>query len=173
MAYFRKRITVAGAVILAALAAVIFLPLGGQHLVLDSSGTQLLRHRVNEGDTFALQYTHSVNLSPVREIFEVRGGEIYFIALEFETFGAGMPTELEPGQTLTRLPQGGMRIEGAPRHIGDLRYIIGHYSQLTLCLGALQIPLKGQAGQSVRFSVRRLNFIQLISTRGGSTNVGQ
>jgi len=154
---------VAGAAVLAALAVVIFLPLGGLYLVLDVGGTHLLRHRVSEGDAFALHYIHSVNLSPVREIFEVRGGEIYLVALEFETFGAGMPTELEPGQTLTRLPQGGMRIEGAPRRIGDLRYMIGHYSQLTLCLGALQIPLEtpGQAGQVVLFSVQRQGFMPL------------
>jgi len=79
----------------------------------------------NEG--FAISYLHSVNQSYVKEFFEVRQGKIVLSALEFETFGAGMPTELAPGQQLIHLPGGTMRIENFDRIIYDLHFFIrGH-----------------------------------------------
>jgi len=63
---------------------------------------------VYEGMEFFVEYTHSVNQSMMREFFVIRGEEIFFTALEFEDFGAGMPTDYE----IIFLPEGGMRIEG-------------------------------------------------------------
>jgi len=155
---------VAGAV-LVVLAAALFLPLSARTLVSTADGALVLRHTLDPYETFAVSYTHSVNLAPVREIFVVRGAVIYLSALEFDTFGAGMPTELEPGQLLVHLPDGGMRIEGFERPVGDLRYMVGYTSQLTLHLGsAVPIPLESlaQPGQTVHISVRRLNVLQML-----------
>ena len=128
----------------------------------DSSGAVLYRIRLNEGDEFSVSFIHSVNISPVTEIFEIRQGRIVLTALEFYTFGAGMPTEIELYQTLVRLPDGGMRVEGFDRVIGDLRYIIGHTVGQTLNVANHEIPFTDldEAGQTVLFTVRRLNFWQ-------------
>jgi len=84
-----------------------------------------VRHPLIEGAEFSISYWHSVNQSMVSEIFEIRQGKITLIALEFESFGAGMPTELEPGQSLTRLPRGKMRIDGFNRSANTFDFLIG------------------------------------------------
>ena len=78
-------------------------------------------------------------------------GQIALTAIEFETFGAGMPTYLEPGQVLTHLPGGNMRIDGFDRTFYDLQFLIG-YAQHTLHYGNHSFSLEElvKAGQVVR-----------------------
>jgi len=160
-----KRLFVAG-VVTAALATIFLssLFIRAPYLVLtnDQTGALLFRHRIDEGDIFSVGYIHSVNRSPVTEVYQIQQGRIVLTALEFETFGAGMPTELEPGQTLTHLPAGGFRIEGFYRVIGDLRYLIGHTADLTLHIDGRDVPLStlDEAGQSVHIAFRRLTIWQ-------------
>jgi hypothetical protein len=85
---------------------------------------------------------HSVNKSRVTEIFEVRNGQIVLNAVEFATFGAGMPTELEPGQTMTLLEGGVMRIDGFNRTVYDMQILVGQDTDHILHIGDLDIPLK-------------------------------
>ena len=93
-------------------------------------------------NVFSIGFMHSVNQSRVTEIFEVRNGRIFLDAVEFEAFGAGMPTELGPGQTMTRLDGGVIRIDGFNRMIGDLRLLVGEDTAHTLQIGDLVVPLK-------------------------------
>ena len=85
---------------------------------------------------------HSVNQSRVTEVFKVRNGQIVLDAVEFETFGAGMPTELEPGQTMTRLDGGVIRIDGFNREIYDLQILVGVDTGHLLHVGDLDIVLE-------------------------------
>ncbi|WP_237605578.1 DUF1850 domain-containing protein [Salinicoccus sp. ID82-1] len=48
---------------------------------------------VEEGERFAVTYIHSVERSPVKEVFEVRGTDVYTMESHTESFGAGMPYE--------------------------------------------------------------------------------
>ena len=153
---------------LAALVAVILISVLARspYLVLTNvqDGSTLLLHKAYEGEMFSVSYIHSVNISPVEEFYRIRQNGIVLVALEFETFGAGMPTDIQPEQSLIRLPTGGMRIESYERHIDDLRYLIGYDVNQTLHIGAQQIPLDALAiaGQSVRFAFYRLNFWQKL-----------
>jgi hypothetical protein len=85
-------------------------------------------------------------------------------AVEFETFGAGMPSEIEAGQTLVRLPGGRMRIEGFDRVMDGLRYLIGHATEHTLHIGETAIVMKTleAPGQPVLFAFERFNIWQRI-----------
>ena len=136
------------------------------YLMLVSSQTGQILHvvRTCEIEGFSISHIHSLHQSPVLEIYTIRDGQIMLIALEFETFGAGLPEVLEPGQTLTRLETGGLRIDGFERPIADLRYLIGHTAEHTLHLAGQDIPLNTLdcAGQSVRFIPRRLNVWQRL-----------
>jgi len=85
---------------------------------------------------------HSVNQSRVTEIFKVRNGQIVLDAVEFEAFGAGMPTELEPGQTMTHLDGGIIRIDGFNRKIYDLQILVGENTDHILHVGDLDIILE-------------------------------
>ena len=129
----------------------------GSYLRLENAecGRLLLRLPVQSEDTFTVSYIHSVNQSPVREIFELPGGRIVLSALEFYTFGAGIPAEIEPGQALVHLPCGAMRIEGLAREISQpLRYLIGYTSELTLHMGDYEIPFASLAEPGVVVLIR-------------------
>ena len=128
------------------------------------TGQLLYIARVYEGEIFSISHIHSLHQSPVLEIYTLRSGQIILIALEFETFGAGLPEVLEPGQTLTRLETGGLRIDGFERPMADLRYLIGYTAEHTLHLAGRDIPLSALdcAGQSVRFTYGRLNVWQRL-----------
>jgi hypothetical protein len=163
----RKCFIVAGAAVIALATVALFsVSIRPSFLVLtnDHSGETLFKTRLNAGEEFTVSFIHSVNISPVSEIFQFRDGQIVLTASEFETFGAGMPTELEPGQTLIRLPEGGMRIEGFDRIISGLRYMIGHTTEHTLHIGSRQIPLitLDAPGQPVLFEIIHLNIWQRL-----------
>ncbi|PRX17805.1 hypothetical protein BX659_1488 [Orenia metallireducens] len=49
------------------------------------------QERVEEGTTFAIEYLHSVERTPVWEYFEVKKGEIFLTGTLYESYGAGLP----------------------------------------------------------------------------------
>jgi len=52
----------------------------------------ILREEVNSGDSFSIKYTHSVQLTPVEEIFTIsKSGEIVLSWTIFESVGFGLP----------------------------------------------------------------------------------
>ena len=98
------------------------------------------------------------------EIYTIRDGQILLVALEFESFGAGLPEVLEYGQVLTRLETGGLRIDGFYRPIADLRYLIGHVAEHTLHIRDQSVALQSldRPGQSIQFVPRQLNLWQRL-----------
>ncbi|MCL1844395.1 MAG: DUF1850 domain-containing protein [Defluviitaleaceae bacterium] len=131
----------------------------------------MFSHPVSEGEGFTVWFIHSVNQSPVSEIFTARQARvseatrapeadndfrIVLTALEFEDFGAGMPTEIQPGQTLTHLPCGTMRIENIETELPELRYMIGRATDFVLYVGRERVPLNelAEPGVIMEFSIR-------------------
>lgn len=47
--------------------------------------------RIEEGASFTVAYTHSVQLCPVTETYVIKDGEIILTETYFESFGAGLP----------------------------------------------------------------------------------
>ncbi|AKG73068.1 DUF1850 domain-containing protein [Salinicoccus halodurans] len=71
------------------------------------TGETLYETRVDQGERFAITYIHSVERSPVKEVFEVRNEEIYTMESHTESFGAGMPyngedVEMKNGKFIIR-----------------------------------------------------------------------
>lgn len=81
-----------------------------------------------------------MNNSRVTEVFVVQDGVIYLKSLYFKDFGAGMPTELLPGQQLTELPNGYLRIDGFDIALPSLHLLVGAQNH-TLYLGNETITL--------------------------------
>ena len=77
----RKLATVAAAVMIFITAAAFLTGCssGEMELVLSDSqsGQVYATYPVENGDTFAVEFVHSVNKSPVRDVFEIREGEIW------------------------------------------------------------------------------------------------
>ncbi|WP_254864410.1 DUF1850 domain-containing protein [Halovivax gelatinilyticus] len=53
---------------------------------------RLVERSVADGDEVTLAYTHSVEKTPVREVYVVDGDELHHDRIEFASFGAGLPS---------------------------------------------------------------------------------
>jgi hypothetical protein len=149
---------IAGNLIIALLVvsgAIFFKGLSKKLIIADTdSGALYGRWSVKEGTEFAIEFIHSVNQSPVREVFQVRGRRIVPVETVFSSFGAGMQTELEEGEELIREEDGTMRIIGFTRSFTSLAYIVGTVSDHTLYIDNERISLRERCGKNAHITVR-------------------
>lgn len=99
------------------------------------------------GGTFAIEFIHSVNQSPVRETFAVRGREIRPVSVRFASFGAGMQSDLEAGQVMSR-DGDALVITGFSRSFQALNYIVGTVSDHLLYVNGETVSLRELCGRN-------------------------
>lgn len=148
----RKLSTVAAAVMIFITAAA-FLPgcsSGETSLVLSNpdSGQVYATYSVEDGDTFAVEFIHSVNKSPVRDVYEIREGEIWNTQCIYYGFGAGVEEELGEGETLSYGENGEMIISNIEKRMDSMVIVVGTISDHTLYLGDETISLRDLCGRS-------------------------
>ncbi|NHN46334.1 DUF1850 domain-containing protein [Halostella sp. JP-L12] len=59
------------------------------------TGERLLTEPVDDGTPVVIEYTHSVEKTPVVDAYEVRGTELDNVRMEFSSYGAGLPANQE------------------------------------------------------------------------------
>ena len=79
-------------------------------VIAEESGDPLLAIPVQNGTIVTLAYNHSVEKTPVRDVYEVNGTALTMVRMEFDSYGAGLPSHLpversESG-TLVAYPNG-------------------------------------------------------------------
>lgn len=80
------------AVVLVVTVVVAAMPAGSVLVVEDAnSGERLLTTPVEEGTQVVLTYTHSVEKTPVRDIYTVHNGQLEMTRMEFQSYGWGLP----------------------------------------------------------------------------------
>jgi hypothetical protein len=117
------------------------------------SGKVYRRWPLDSDGEFAIEFIHSVNMSPVREIFTVEGDMIRPRAVRFNSFGAGMQSDLEPGMTMSR-DGDALVISGFTRAFGELRYIVGTVSDHLLLINGGTYSLRELCGRNARIVIR-------------------
>lgn len=130
-----------------------------------SDGTLYAAYPMKEGDMFGIGFIHSVNKSPVTDYYQICEGSIYVEKTIYYGFGAGVQTEIEPGQTLTYGEDGSMIVSGFHMKMADLTYFVGTVSDHTLTMdGRDPISLRDLCGRNahVRFQYERLGFLEMI-----------
>jgi hypothetical protein len=153
----RRKWYVTGAAILFAIAAPIFMFLvfSSPCLILKNSdsGKTIASFPVKQGDEFSVTFIHSVNKSPVTDVYQIRDGKIYVVRTIYYAFGAGVQTEIGEGQTLSYGPDGSMIVSGFDRELDNLSYIVGTVSDHTLLIGGNTLSLRELCGKNttVRF----------------------
>lgn len=159
----RRIIIIAAAVFLILIltaAAVFFYHSHGWFTIRDErTGELCARYLVRDNDTFSVQYIHSVNKSPVTNIYALLDHTIYVEKTVYYGFGAGMLTELEEGQTLEYGEDGSMIVSGFHRELPNLLYIVGTISDHILVINdGDEISLRDLCGKNalVRFSYEKL-----------------
>lgn len=80
--------------------AATLVPADATFVVADAdSGEQLLTAPVDEGTEVALAYTHSVEKTPVRDVYVVDGTDLHMVRMEFHSYGAGLPAGADVERT--------------------------------------------------------------------------
>lgn len=137
---------------------------GTADLVLkDARGTVLFACPAREGFVFGIRYIHSVAKSPVEDWFCVTQNVIFLEKTIYQDFGAGLPHNPGPGQTMTTA-DGHIVINGYHRALPSFEVRVGRIAQHVLLLpqavqGAgnivREVPLAALAapGSAITFAV--------------------
>lgn len=62
-------------------------------VVVSDGGKVLLSEPVTDETTVRLEYTHSVEKTPVADVYVVEGTTLRMIRMEFDSYGAGLPAD--------------------------------------------------------------------------------
>ena len=115
---------------------------------------------MNEGESFAISFTHSVALTPVTDYYRFLKGKMILDRTVYQDFGAGLPHMPEEGQKM-RVENGKIIIEGYNRVLPSFDVRVGRVANHVLLFPVQggdkmeSIPLKNLAapGKALRFSI--------------------
>lgn len=105
---------------------------------------------VEEGMEFSVEFIHSVNKSPVKDVFVIRDDKIYIDRTVYSAFGAGVQTEIEGGQKLEYDDDGNMVVSGFDVEFPKVKYIVGTVSDHVLEIQGESISLRDLCGKNAR-----------------------
>jgi len=155
----KRVITGAALVLVVASSVFLYFAFSSEYILLvdGDTGKVFSAYPVNEGDSFSVTFVHSVNNSPVTDVYEFRDGSIFAVKTIYYSFGAGVQTQIEEGQTLEYGEDGSMIVSGFEKKIDNLSYIVGTVSDHTLEIGGESVSLRKLCGRNanVKFVCRR------------------
>ena len=121
------------------------------------TGEEYARYPMKEGERFSVQFIHSVNQSPLTDVYEIRDGVVTVVETIYYGLGAGVQTFVEEGQTLTYNEDGAMVVSGFDQPLPDLTYIVGTVSDHILTVNGEEVSLRDLCGRN---SLVRFTFVQ-------------
>lgn len=112
------------------------------------------RYPLSEGGRFSVTFKHSVNLSPVTDVYVIEGGDIYVEETVYYHFGAGVQTQLNEGETLTYGEDGSMIVGNIHQLRNNVGYIVGTVYDHVLQVNGQEISLRDLCGKNtaIRFN---------------------
>ena len=141
---------------LAIAAAVFCLSQNRGELVLSNAktGEEYARYDLRPGEEFGITFIHSVNQTPVTDCYDAdKEGNIYVRKTIYYDFGAGVPFDLNEGETLSYDEDGAMIISGIDRLIPDYLIFVGTVSDHTLSIGGEEISLRNLCGRNAKVRI--------------------
>ena len=153
----------AAAIILIIAEALTLASRSGYYLTVRNRDTHELyaRYRMGEGDRFSVTFIHSVNNYPLTDTYEIEDKNIYVEETVYCSFGAGVQTELNPGETLDKVYIDRPDYQGWAMVIGNIHqlrnnvgYIVGTVSDHVLTVNGQDVSLRDLCGKNaaVRFN---------------------
>ena len=141
---------------LAIAAALFCLSQNRGQLVLSSekTGEEYARYDLKPGEEFSVSFIHSVNKTPVTDCYDAdEEGNIFVRKTIYYDFGAGVPFDLNEGESLSYDEDGAMIISGIDRLIPDYIIFVGTVSDHTLSIGGEEISLRGLCGRNAKVRI--------------------
>ena len=118
------------------------------------SGKTYRTFEVSEGSEFSVEFIHSVNKSPVIDVFVIRDGKIVADRPIYSAFGAGVQSESEEGQTLEYDENGNMVVSGFIIVFPEVKYIVGTVSDHILRIEGESISLTELCGKNAHIAFK-------------------
>lgn len=149
----RRIITAVGLLLAAVILVTLTLP---QLLIVQDAETGRIYwlSRCPDGTEFTVEFIHSVNLSPVIDTFRAENGEIHAVSAKYYAFGAGMQTELNPGESFAFTEDGAMEITGISTTYDKLSYIVGTVYDHFLTFEGEEINLRELCGRNAHVEIK-------------------
>jgi hypothetical protein len=142
------------AAVIAAFAVTVFFLLPPRLVIAETdSGHIFWKKNIHSGDEFAVEFIHSVNQTPVRDTFRVEGLLIKPVSTLFYNFGAGMQSDLQDGQQMTRRGDA-LVISGFTQSFNELNFIVGTVSDHIFLFGDEEISLRDLCGRNAHLTFR-------------------
>ena len=122
-------------------------------LYVEDTNTRYITQKAEEGLMFSVEFIHSVNQTPLKDTYIIENEQIRAYSTTYRSFGAGVQTALEEGQTMTYDDEGNMVITGFDITYDPLRYIVGTVSDHTLSIGGEEISLRNLCGRNAKVRI--------------------
>ena len=149
----KKRLIVAAVLMtIITAAAVLINLLSIPYLVMYDSdtNTRYITQKADEGLMFSVEFIHSVNQTPLKDTYIIENEQIRAYSTTYRSFGAGVQTALEEGQTMTYDDDGNMVITGFDITYDPLRYVVGTVSDHILTIDGKEISLRDLCGRNAK-----------------------
>lgn len=118
------------------------------------TGEIFARYDCPDGTQFEVEFLHSVNKSPVIDVFEASDGILRVKEARYYTFGAGMPTEADqPTWEFSYAEDGAIVITGITYTYDRLNYIVGTVHDHYLTIRGEQINLRELCGRNTKIEI--------------------
>ena len=118
------------------------------------TGQEYARYDLEPGEEFAVTFVHSVNKTPVTDAYDAdKEGRIFVRKTIYYDFGAGVPFDLNDGETLSYDEDGAMVISGIDRLIPDYIIFVGTVSDHILTIGCKEISLRDLCGRNAKVRI--------------------
>lgn len=132
------------------------------YLVLKNSETGEIYEKwhLSDVEVFEVEFVHSVNKTPVADIYEIKDRTIILSATRYRGFGAGVPTTLESEQKLEYDDEGNMIITGYNVPLPKVSYVVGTvYDHILTINETKSINLTQTCGKNahVTFEIQKLH----------------
>lgn len=128
----------------------------GRLVLKNADGVVLFSYPARDGLAFGIRYIHSVAKSPVEDWFRVSRGMIFLEKTVYQDFGAGLPHNPGPGQTMST-GDGHIVISGYHKALPSFDVRVGRIARHTLLL-----PREGAAdGEPAQGNAREIPLATL------------
>ena len=115
-----------------------------------STGEAYASYPVEPGDHFAIGFLHSVHKNPLVDLYEIaEDGTIYAEETIYYSFGAGVQTDLNPGEVMSFGEDGAIIVSNIHKPFQKLTYCVGTVSDHTLVMGDMMPIYYDQVKQKI------------------------
>lgn len=133
----------------------------------DSSGKLVFAAPVQPGDSFSIQFIHSVHRTPINEFYQISEDHNMILSkVMYETYGVGNPSDITPGEKFY-MENGKLVIEGMDRVMDSILLRIGQVRadhQLIIQGKRIHLAELNEPGSKVMIKVKYVSFTSLWRT---------